>query len=94
MKSSNYHLVHIFVIPILFSLVLYNSNFIGEGDKNNNEYYFISLNFLQNSYAIESDEKEGDAKKQDEDNNKDLRKQKKMKKMTLKITRENQFLIS
>ena len=66
MKSSNYHLVHIFVIPILFSLVLYNSNFIGEGDKNNNEYYFISLNFLQNSYAIESDEKEGDAKKQDE----------------------------
>ena len=71
MKSSNYHLVHIFVIPILFSLVLYNSNFIGEGDKNNNEYYFISLNFLQNSYAIESDEKEGDAKKQDEDNNKD-----------------------
>ena len=58
MKSSNYHLVHIFVIPILFSLVLYNSNFIGEGDKNNNEYYFISLNFLQNSYAIESDEKD------------------------------------
>jgi len=51
-------LVHIFVIPILFSLVLYNSNFIGEGDKNNNEYYFISLNFLQNSYAIESDEKD------------------------------------
>ena len=58
MESSNYHLVHIFVIPILFSLILYNSNFIGEGDKNNNEYYFLSLNFLQNSYAIESDEKD------------------------------------
>jgi hypothetical protein len=58
LKSSNHHLVHIFVIPILFSLVLYNSNFIGEGDKNNNEYYFISLNFIQNSYAIESDEKD------------------------------------
>ena len=66
MKSSNYHLVHIFVIPILFSLILYNSNFIGEGDKNNNEYYFISLNFLQNSYAIESDEKD-----ENNNNNKD-----------------------
>ena len=39
-------------------MILYNSNFSGEGDKNNNEYYFISLNFLQNSYAIESDEKD------------------------------------
>lgn len=58
MESSNYHLVHVLVIPILFSLILYNSNFIGEGDKNNNEYYFLSLNFLQNSYAIESDEKD------------------------------------
>ena len=56
MEPCNYHLVHILVIPILFSLILYNSNFIGEGDKNNNEYYFLSLNFLQNSYAIESDE--------------------------------------
>ena len=58
MESSNYHLVHVLVIPILFSMILYNSNFIGEGDKNNNEYYFLSLNFLQNSYAIESDEKD------------------------------------
>ena len=39
-------------------MILYNSNFSGEGDKNNNEYDFISLNFLQNSYAIESDEKD------------------------------------
>ena len=44
-------------------MILYNSNFSGEGD-NNNRYDFISLNFLQNSYAIESDEK-------DENNNKD-----------------------
>ena len=58
MESSNYHLVHVLVIPILFSLILCNSNFSGEGDKNNNEYYFLSLNFLQNSYAIESDEKD------------------------------------
>ena len=39
-------------------MILYNSNFSGEGDKNNNEYYFLSLNFLQNSFAIESDEKD------------------------------------
>ena len=53
-------------------MILYNSNFIGEGDKNNNGYDFISLNFLQNSYAIEPDEKdEDDAIKQDKDNNKD-----------------------
>ena len=58
MKSSNYHLVHILIVPISFSLILYNSNFSGEGDKNNNEYYFLSLNFLQNSYAIESDDKD------------------------------------
>jgi calcineurin-like phosphoesterase family protein len=57
LESSNYHLVHILVIPILFSLIFYNSNFSGEGD-NHNEYDFISLNFLQNSYAIESDEKD------------------------------------
>ena len=58
MKSSNYHLIHILIVPILFSLIFYNSNFSGEGDKNNNEYYFLSLNFLQNSFAIESDEKD------------------------------------
>ena len=58
MESSNYHLVHILIVPILFSLILYNSNLSGEGDKNNNEYDFISLNFLQNSYAIESDDKD------------------------------------
>ena len=39
-------------------MIFYNSNFSGEGDKKNNEYYFITLNFLQNSYAIESDEKD------------------------------------
>ena len=57
MNFSNYRLVHNLIIPILFSLIFYNSNFSGEGD-NNNEYDFISLNFLQNSYAIESDEKD------------------------------------
>ncbi|MGZ5491962.1 MAG: metallophosphoesterase [Nitrososphaeraceae archaeon] len=57
MNFSNYRLIHILIVPILFSLIFYNSNF-SEGDKNNNEYYFLSLNFLQNSYAIESDEKD------------------------------------
>ena len=58
MESRNYNLVIFLIVPILFSLILYNSNFSGEGDKNNNEYDFISLNFLQNSYAIESDDKD------------------------------------
>ena len=71
MDSSNYHLVHILVFPILFSMILYNSNFSG-GDKNNYGYDFMSINFLQNSYAIEPDEEdEDDAIKQDENNNKD-----------------------
>ena len=75
MKSRNYNLVHFLVILILFS-ILCNNNFSEKGDsKNNNRYNFISLNFLQNSYAIESDEKEDDAKKQDEDNNKDKEKE-------------------
>ena len=64
MEFSNYNLVHVLIIPILFSMILYNTNFSGEGDKNNNEYYFISLNFLQNSYAIESDEKDEETTRQ------------------------------
>ena len=69
-------------------MILYNSNFSGEGDKNNNEYDFISLNFLQNSYAIESDEK-------DENNNNNDSKETKEEEENLKILiRENQFLIS
>ncbi|MGI0052564.1 MAG: hypothetical protein ACRD8K_12595, partial [Nitrososphaeraceae archaeon] len=64
LKSSNYKLINFLVAPLLFSIVLYNSNFNGEGH-NNNRYDFISLNFLQNSYAIESDKKDIDyAKKQ------------------------------
>ena len=43
-----------------------NSNFSGKGDKKNNEYDFISLNFLQNSYAIESDEKDEKEQEQQE----------------------------
>ena len=58
MKFSNYHLVHILIVPILFSMILYNSNFSGEGDRIIMNIDFISLNFLQNSYAIESDEKD------------------------------------
>jgi calcineurin-like phosphoesterase family protein len=57
LNFSNYRLVHNLIIPILFSLIFYNSNFSGEVD-NHNKYDFISLIFLQNSYAIESDEKD------------------------------------
>jgi 3',5'-cyclic AMP phosphodiesterase CpdA len=76
MKPNNYHLVQILIVPMLFSLIFYNSNFSGEGEKNNNEFDFISLNFLQNSYAIESDEKDennnnNDSKETKEDGEED-----------------------
>ena len=76
MKPNNNHLVQILIVPMLFSLIFYNSNFSGEGDKNNNEFDFISLNFLQNSYAIESDEKDennnnNDSKETKEDGEED-----------------------
>ena len=76
MKPNNYHLVQILIVPMLFSLIFYNSNFSGEGDKNNNEFDFIGLNFLQNSYAIESDEKDennnnNDSKETKEDGEED-----------------------
>ena len=68
MESRNYNLVHFLVILILFSIIC-NNNFSEEGDsKNNNGYNFISLNFLQNSYAIESDGKD---EKNNNNNNKD-----------------------
>ena len=73
MDSSNYNLVNFLAIFILFSIMC-NNNLSEEGDsKNNNRYNFISLNFLQNSYAIESDEKEDDAKKQDKDKDKETK---------------------
>ncbi len=74
MKFCNYNLVHILILPILFFSISINSNFAGEGDNNsNNGYNLFTLNFLQNSYAIETDEKDkdNDVKKQDEKNNKD-----------------------
>ena len=63
MKFCNYNLVHILILPILFSSISINSNFAGEGDNNsNNGYNSFSLNFLQNSYAIETDENDKDSK--------------------------------
>ena len=88
MNFSNYRLIHILIVPILFSLIFYNSNFSGEGDKKNNEYYFITLNFLQNSYQFESDEKD------ENNNNNDLKETKEEEDESENKTRENQFLIS
>ena len=57
---------------ILISSILYNTNFRAE-DNSNRGYNFINENFLQNSYAIETEDKDkdNDVKKQDEKNNKD-----------------------
>ncbi|MGZ5485458.1 MAG: hypothetical protein ACXWFB_06070, partial [Nitrososphaeraceae archaeon] len=74
MKYCNYFLVRTLILPILFSSISFTSNLPGEVDNNsNNGYNLFSLNFLQNSYAIETtDEKdEEDAIKQDKNNNKD-----------------------
>ena len=57
LKFCNYNLVHILILPILFSSISFISNLPGEVDNNsNNGYNLFSLNFLQNSYAIETDE--------------------------------------
>ena len=48
-----------------------NTYFSEEEDNNNNGYNHISLNFLQYSYAIETDDKDNNVKKQDEKNNED-----------------------
>ena len=78
-------------IIILISSILYTSNFRAE-DNSNRGYNFINENFLQNSYAIETDEKDkdNDVKKQDEKTIKILKKQKMMNR---RIMRKNQFLI-
>ena len=73
MKFCNYNLVLILILPILFSSISFNSNFPGEGDNHsNNGYNLFSLNFLQNSYAIETEEDDKDnIEKQEEKNDKD-----------------------
>ncbi|MGZ5471656.1 MAG: metallophosphoesterase, partial [Nitrososphaeraceae archaeon] len=73
MKYCNYFLVHTLILPILFSSISFTSNLPGEVDNNsNNGYNLFSLNFLQNSYAIETDENDKEnVEKQDEINNKD-----------------------
>jgi hypothetical protein len=81
------------MLPILFASILYNSNLSGGGDNSNNAYNLFSLNFLQNSYAIETDDKDKDnVKKQDENNNKDSKEETKEDNQ-IKIIREI-FLIS
>ena len=54
----------VLIVPILFFMLFYNTHF--SRDNSNNDY---SLNFLQNSYAIETTDDK--VKKQDEKNNKD-----------------------
>ena len=54
----------VLIVPILFFMLFYNTHF--SRDHSNNDY---SLNFLQNSYAIETTDDK--VKKQDEKNNKD-----------------------
>jgi hypothetical protein len=79
LKFCNYNLIHILILSISFSSILFNSNFPGEEDNSINAYNLFSLNFLQNSYAIETDNEDKDnVKKQDENNNKDSKEETKV----------------
>ena len=49
MKFPNCNLVSILIISILFFMLFYNTNFVGDHSYNN-----YSLNVLQNSYSIET----------------------------------------
>ena len=71
MKFCKSNIVHILIIHIFFSTIILNTYFSGEEDNNNNGYNHISLNFLQYSYAIETDDKANNIIKQDEKNNED-----------------------
>jgi hypothetical protein len=60
------------MIYVLFSAILLNTYFGGEHDNSKKEYNLIGLNFLQNSYAIETTPEEKDKIKiQDQTKNKD-----------------------
>jgi hypothetical protein len=66
LEFPNYNLVSIIIVPILFFMLFYNTNFVG--DQTNNKY---GLNFLQNSYAIETTDDKDKVKIQDQTKNKD-----------------------
>ena len=94
MEFRNYNLVYLLVFALLFYIILFNYNLFGKGDNSNNKKYnFIGQNFLKNSYAIEATDNKDKVKKQDQTNNKDS-KETDVDEEDLKITRENQFLIS
>ena len=50
LKFPNCNLVSTLIIPILFFMLFYNTTHFS-GDHSHNDY---SLNFLENSYAIET----------------------------------------
>jgi calcineurin-like phosphoesterase family protein len=65
LKSCNCNLRSIIVILVLFSIILLNTYF-SEDDNSKKEYNLNSLNFLQNSYAIETTDDKDKVKKQDQ----------------------------
>jgi hypothetical protein len=64
LEFPNYNLVPIIIVSILFFMLFSNTYF--RHDHNNNEY---SLNILQNSYAIETDDKDKVNNKAEKDDN-------------------------
>jgi calcineurin-like phosphoesterase family protein len=70
LKSCNCNLTSIIIIHVLISTILLNTYF-GEDDNSNKEYNLVSLNLLQNSYALEITDDKDKVKIQDQTKNKD-----------------------
>lgn len=70
LKICNSNLGHIIIIHILFSTIS-STTFFSVVEDNNNVKSLISSNFLQKSYAIETEDKDKVKNQQDEKDNKD-----------------------
>jgi Calcineurin-like phosphoesterase len=70
LKIFNVNFLHITMVHILFSTMLLNSYF-SEENNSNNLYNLNSFNFLQNSYAIETNDKDKINTQDEKDDNQD-----------------------
>ena len=70
LKFPNCNLVSTLIIPILFFMLFYNTTHCIRGNHSYNDY---SLNFLQNSYAIESTMRSKVNTQDEKDDNKDFK---------------------
>ena len=65
LEFPNYNLLSIIIVSILFFMLFYNTHFSGDYYSKNNS----NLNFLQNSYAIQTDDKDSKETDNEEESN-------------------------